>query len=469
MSISDLNIDESLLEALENNNTDLPAAIVDELLPQALDASRFMAVTGETRGLVTAYALISLQHLLTREEKEGSWPRILVLTLSRDRAARMQKSLLALGDAERFRSAFLSGSMPYPAQIRMLKRNQDVLIGPPNRVLDHLRNERIDLSALEILILDRSERLVTEDQKEAMAQILEARGDGGRVLIFAGEPADELLTLGHSLGWDEEAPLVIEAEEPQPAPVKKPTAAKKKAPAKPRQKRQSNSKNASDSRNSSQNKRNTTKKTTANNGKRTAKKKAQQPLQPPPPDFDSPLLIGEVLRAQAAHKQNKGQGRNNKNNQNKGSGQNRRRNQNTSQSRQPDHNQSGILASVISSPKSPANGNRAGNGNGNRNPKRRSGNPRNPGNGRNQGTYNNPGNSMSDQSLGNSYHYGEEPVDLLTEQSSPRNKTRERNTPQVNTRQVKKRHIDMENIDLSTEKERDAPRVSGKLSLKSER
>jgi ATP-dependent RNA helicase RhlE len=157
-------------------------------------------------GKTAAFALPLLQRLLTgtgRPAVAGKRPRALILTPTRELAAQVHESLRAYGKHLRVRSATIFGGVGMQPQVEALRRGLDVLVATPGRLLDHMERRTVDLSGIEILVLDEADRMLDMGFLPAMKRILGVLPRQNRqTLLFSATFADEIKALAQQFMRD---------------------------------------------------------------------------------------------------------------------------------------------------------------------------------------------------------------------------------------------------------------------------
>src|SRR5690606_40220910 len=95
----------------------------------------------------------------TRDRKAGR-PRVLVLTPTRELAAQVEESVRVYGKHAKVRSMVMFGGVNINPQIAALSKPLDILVATPGRLLDHAGQKTVDLSGVEILVLDEADRML---------------------------------------------------------------------------------------------------------------------------------------------------------------------------------------------------------------------------------------------------------------------------------------------------------------------
>ena len=117
-------------------------------------------------GKTAAFVLPVLQLLATKVKRQpsvrngASTPRVLVLAPTRELAQQVADQVVRYGRHLQVKTVCIYGGAPYPVQNRQLSKGVDVLVATPGRLLDHLERGRIDLSQIEVLVLDEADRML---------------------------------------------------------------------------------------------------------------------------------------------------------------------------------------------------------------------------------------------------------------------------------------------------------------------
>ena len=146
-TFTDLSLPEALLKAIAASGYTTPTPIQAQAIPLAV-AGRDLQLSAQTgSGKTAAFVLPILTRLITSEQR-GKKPRALILTPTRELALQVQDQVRKYGrELKWLFSVPLVGGAPYGGQIRALKKGVQIIVATPGRLLDHLRDERIDTSA----------------------------------------------------------------------------------------------------------------------------------------------------------------------------------------------------------------------------------------------------------------------------------------------------------------------------------
>ena len=185
MTFESLNLTPELLQALTACGYTTPTDIQAQTIP-ALLAGRDVIASAQTgTGKTAAFVLPALQKLAAQpvaprpRQRGAGVPRVLVLAPTRELAQQVATQAVRYGQQLRLRPVCLFGGAPYPTQIRELERGVDLLVATPGRLMDHVERQRVDLSQLQILVLDEADRMLDmgfhEDVERICAQTPAAR------------------------------------------------------------------------------------------------------------------------------------------------------------------------------------------------------------------------------------------------------------------------------------------------------
>jgi superfamily II DNA/RNA helicase len=204
VSFEQLHLDDALLRALNACGFAAPTDIQRAAIPAVLNGADLLASAQTGTGKTAAFVLPSLQRLTHPSRTRGRGPRVLVLTPTRELATQVMDSVRTLGRFLRFRSATVVGGVPYPPQLRMLERPLDLLVATPGRLIDHMNTRRVDLSRVEILILDEADRMLDLGFVDAVRSIAAATPATRQTLLFSATLEGRVLAIAADLLRDPE-------------------------------------------------------------------------------------------------------------------------------------------------------------------------------------------------------------------------------------------------------------------------
>ena len=180
-----LNLHPSILRAVEESGYTTPTPIQAQAIPEVLAGHDIMASAQTGTGKTAAFTLPALNLLATPHASNSRGPRILVLVPTRELAAQVNESARKYGKHIRARTVSIVGGMPYPLQNKLLSQPLDILVATPGRFIDHLDRGRIDVSRLQMLILDEADRMLDMGFMPDVERICSALPKERQTLLFS--------------------------------------------------------------------------------------------------------------------------------------------------------------------------------------------------------------------------------------------------------------------------------------------
>ena len=167
MSFDSLGLRTELLRAVSEKGYHKPTPIQHKARPLILEGRDIMGGAQTGTGKTAGFTLPLLQRLMSRELisqdklKTGRRTiRALVLTPTRELAAQVAESVVTYGKHLPLRSTVIFGGVNINPQIQKLRTGVDILVATPGRLLDHVGQRTIDLSNVDILVLDEADRML---------------------------------------------------------------------------------------------------------------------------------------------------------------------------------------------------------------------------------------------------------------------------------------------------------------------
>lgn len=164
MSFSNLNLCSSLLKALDKSGYKEPTTIQALAIPEALQRKDVIAVAQTGTGKTAAFVLPALQLLIDQGDDKrpnhAQKPRILILAPVRELANQITDAIYKYSSYTKFKVASIVGGMPYHAQMRQLSRPLDIIVATPGRLMDYIDRGCVDLSQVQMLVLDEADRML---------------------------------------------------------------------------------------------------------------------------------------------------------------------------------------------------------------------------------------------------------------------------------------------------------------------
>jgi ATP-dependent RNA helicase RhlE len=159
-SFAHLSLHPSLLRAISEDGYLEPTPIQKAAIPLVLSGKDLMATAQTGTGKTAAFALPMLHLLHGRKDRKSQRLRALILAPTRELALQVEESFRRYGRYLRLRTAVVIGGAAFEPQIKALRKNPDILVATPGRLLDLFEQGYIRLDEVEMLVLDEADRML---------------------------------------------------------------------------------------------------------------------------------------------------------------------------------------------------------------------------------------------------------------------------------------------------------------------
>ncbi|MCK5808899.1 DEAD/DEAH box helicase [bacterium] len=198
MSFENLGLTPELLRAVKAQGYSVATPIQEKSIPLILQGLDVMGGAQTGTGKTAAFALPLLQ-LLKRSNGRGCKPRALIITPTRELAAQIGESISLYGKETNLKSTVIFGGVNITPQYRQLEHGIDILIATPGRLLDHAGQGTVDLSKVEILVLDEADRMLDMGFIHDIKRVLKLLPVKRQNLLFSATYSNEIRTLSEKL------------------------------------------------------------------------------------------------------------------------------------------------------------------------------------------------------------------------------------------------------------------------------
>jgi ATP-dependent RNA helicase RhlE len=207
-NFASLGLAQPLLRAIADAGYETPTPIQTQAIPVVLTGRDLRAAAQTGTGKTAGFVLPILQRLSApgpdgkpAQSRVGK-PRCLVLVPTRELAAQVEESVRTYGKYLSLTSLVVFGGVNINPQISAMRGKIDILVATPGRLLDHLGQRTVDLSAVEVLVLDEADRMLDmgfiRDIRKVLAYLPKQRQN----LMFSATFADEIRELADSMLHD---------------------------------------------------------------------------------------------------------------------------------------------------------------------------------------------------------------------------------------------------------------------------
>ena len=190
-----LGLSAELVRAVAEQGYTEPTPIQVQAIPVVLAGRDLLGAAQTGTGKTAAFALPILQKL---SERNAAAVRVLVVTPTRELAAQVEQDFRTYGKHMSVETATIFGGVGMQPQVDALRRGVDVLVATPGRLLDHVGEKTVDLSQIEILVLDEADRMLDMGFIHDIRKILALLPSERQNLLFSATFPDEIRKLAAS-------------------------------------------------------------------------------------------------------------------------------------------------------------------------------------------------------------------------------------------------------------------------------
>ena len=203
MKFEELNLAPAILKAVLEQGYETPTPIQAQAIPSVLEGHDLLAGAQTGTGKTAAFTLPMLHRLslgtAPKSKFGGKGIRALVLTPTRELAAQVEESVRDYGKYLDINSTVVFGGVGMNPQIDRIKRGVDVLVATPGRLLDLQQQGFLDLSTVEILVLDEADRMLDMGFIHDVKKVLALVPKDKQSLLFSATFSDEIRELANTL------------------------------------------------------------------------------------------------------------------------------------------------------------------------------------------------------------------------------------------------------------------------------
>ncbi len=215
MSFDSLGLAEPLVRAIREAGYTIPTPIQAQAIPIILSGGDLMGGAQTGTGKTAGFALPLLHRLMQSKTPEaapqaGLQPgyrapkvrqpiRALILTPTRELAAQVEESVRTYGKYSKLSSMVMFGGVGMQPQVDKLRRGVDILVATPGRLLDHQQQGTLDLSKVEIFVLDEADRMLDMGFLPDIRRVLALLPQKKQSLLFSATFSDEIKALADRL------------------------------------------------------------------------------------------------------------------------------------------------------------------------------------------------------------------------------------------------------------------------------
>ncbi|MFG1488305.1 DEAD/DEAH box helicase [Oceanospirillum sp. HFRX-1_2] len=181
---TELSLHERLMKALEKMAFSEPTPVQSKAIPAAM-TKKDLLVSAETGSGKTAAFLLPMLHQFLENPAPNTGTRALILAPTRELVRQIYKHFTELSAFTHIKATWIIGGETFKFQKAMLRKNPEIIIATPGRILEHLEKESLDLKDLEYLILDEADRMLDMGLSEEVLKIVDFCRKERQTMLFS--------------------------------------------------------------------------------------------------------------------------------------------------------------------------------------------------------------------------------------------------------------------------------------------
>jgi ATP-dependent RNA helicase RhlE len=215
MPFSTLGLSDQLVQGILATGYTAPTAIQSRAIPLAVAGRDIIGCAQTGTGKTAAFVLPMLHHFLQHAASQKGHPtRGLVLTPTRELAQQVEEFVTGYGRFASLQSIAVFGGVSMDNQIKRLRRGVDIIVATPGRLLDHINRRTVDLSHVEILVIDEADRMFDMGFIQDVRKIISRVPAKRQTLLFSATMSPEVKSLVASIQTNPEMIEIGERRKP---------------------------------------------------------------------------------------------------------------------------------------------------------------------------------------------------------------------------------------------------------------
>ena len=201
MTFEQLGLTDELLQAVTEQGYTTPTPVQEKAIPLILEGRDVLAGAQTGTGKTASFTLPLLQRLTANSDPHQKPRRVraLILVPTRELAAQVYESVIAYGKHLPLHVEAVVGGASIGVQTRQLRRGCDIIVATPGRLIDHLQQRNVNLSNVEILVLDEADRMLDMGFMPDVRQIMSLLPKQRQSLLFSATVPNAIKTLAASV------------------------------------------------------------------------------------------------------------------------------------------------------------------------------------------------------------------------------------------------------------------------------
>ncbi len=188
-TFSGLGIAPRILDVLEKLELKKPTPIQSRAIPPSLEGKDVIGIAQTGTGKTLAFGVPMIQRLAQTKGKG------LILLPTRELAIQVEETLLSVGKTLGLKTALLIGGAAMGPQLNALSKNPNIIIGTPGRIMDHLEQKKLDLSEVNICVLDEADRMLDMGFAPQIKKVIQNVPKSRQTLLFCATMPDDIVKI----------------------------------------------------------------------------------------------------------------------------------------------------------------------------------------------------------------------------------------------------------------------------------
>lgn len=189
MNFTEFGFTPAIITAIKKCGYNTPTDIQQQAMPHLVQGRDLLGLAQTGTGKTAAFVLPTLQRLTV---KAGKKIQALILTPTRELAEQVHENICQLSQGTRLKSCTIYGGVSKNSQVQKLRQGVDIVVACPGRLLDHINSKTIDLSSIEMLILDEADQMFDKGFLPDIRRILKQVPRQRQSMVFSATMPKEI-------------------------------------------------------------------------------------------------------------------------------------------------------------------------------------------------------------------------------------------------------------------------------------
>jgi len=201
MGFTTFGLSEQIMKGIRAAGYTVPTPIQKLAIEPALAGNDVIGCAQTGTGKTAAFVLPMLQRLSAADATQGRerHPRALVLTPTRELCQQVQDAVAKYGRFLSIRSVSIYGGVSMENQLKLLRRGTDIVVATPGRLLDHMQRRTVDLSKIQVLVLDEADRMLDMGFINDVRKIIKEIPAKRQTFLFSATLSPEINSLAANI------------------------------------------------------------------------------------------------------------------------------------------------------------------------------------------------------------------------------------------------------------------------------